>query len=275
MTSDEFKTYFRRFGELFPDRAAWITNKGDAGKPFNRAWCDLFANIRLDDALASLDRCFAGDEGYPDLGNAYGDNERLPRTTLALARTAERSRRNGNAGLEPLQRRDRAKYQPARTGGVGAAFARIVELRSAGTTDLATIMETLETEGHFPPSDPADEPTYRCLTCFDQGIVTVWHHLTVKAVEDQGREGLQNHRYRRSMSAPCSCDRGLGYVGERRLWRRERTIYTDDRYCLIRNSTENATDQQNLIDWIDRQNGPTPFAMSLDQYNAITNEETQ
>jgi hypothetical protein len=124
----------------------------------------------------------------------------------------------------------------------------------------------------LPPVDETKSRRYRCATCWDEGVVRVWHPRTVAMVRkliDDGKEWT-GHAGVYDAVAACSCSLGDSWCNRTAKGNESRTFlprYSPQNFCRLLTSTANEADRDRLWDWVQLWK-PANFTPAFSEWNS-------
>jgi len=228
MDSNDFATWARRLKIMFPGFAEWLNKLDeDQRESLSAEWQDSLRTTEFVDAMESLSDIRDG-EAEPfdkwERGTWVAHVRRLSAEKARVRREAERK--------EQPRRWDDREPQIANLGGI---YREILSVIDSGGDPLESIKRLL-------PVDERSGPRFSCHRCRDSGFVSVWHLVTMRAVERGDELTSQN---RKVMTVLCNCQLGRTRVsasGTKKTYWREGHVFDSDRHCECRNGNVNDRD---------------------------------
>lgn len=195
MTVDEFDTWLAEYCTAYPDTAAWMNASGDPGAVAS-LWAEALDDVDLQDARAVIKRMMRGDDDYVQ---AY-DRDKTAAIVRRHAIEARRRRLVSERAPTPpewMTAGQRANFD------CGSALRNILDGLEAGMNESEAL------QAYLPPINPEDEPRYRCATCLDRGLITVWSVRAMKAAA----AGDVPAKDQTTVQVRCRCEAGEKYQG--------------------------------------------------------------
>jgi len=217
MNAEAIHEFAAKFNRQFPEYGRWLLQGLDRHerKAQIDAWALCLSDVDSRDADAALERLIRGEDKLPE---AY-ERSRFPAAVRDLCREAYARRSRVQA------RREEIPGRSAIAGGAATAiYRRVLELIDGGAVVADAVDQVMAEQ---PKPDPSCEPRYDCLTCRDEGLVTVWHTSVLVALL---RREFDERRHSQAMVVPCSCRAGRVRLRPGR-WG-ESAVYGDRKYCL-------------------------------------------
>ncbi len=226
MTGAEFTQWLRRYSQAYPSVSRWLNELGPTMRDAQiTLWQGLLADIEFGDALLVIDRMTRG--VIASVGGFDTDREQTGRVVRDAAKAIAYERR---LDLE-RQREAQVVARPFSTASAFKALDRVNALVKAGRTMAQALDEIFADE-------PDDDVTnaYRCLTCRDVGVVSVYTARTVDEVRRTGTAGIL-----KTYVTPCCCSKGRTWVVDneplpRGKWHSS-ARYDSRAYCLRGNGS--------------------------------------
>jgi hypothetical protein len=196
-------------------------NLGATKKTWAVAWKDLAAK-ECREALAQL--LINGGIGYEDYRAPGPFIRRLVLTARNRGKPSEAEQADG-------KRKSRSEYK-------GSPMAAALNAAMKAKLDGKNEQECLAMiDAAFPPSNPYDQPRYKCQHCQDRGLVLVWR-------TDSDFSDISKLHRGHTYNVACFCEAGT-LMNQPAKEKFRLPVYTPERYCKFAN-VDIETDRESL-----------------------------
>jgi hypothetical protein len=235
MNREESNLFAMELTIAFPEFRAIAEKSSPNYEATKQSWALAWLDLSLEECRTSLKRLIVdGEISYEEYRAPGPFIRRLVLATRNRVKPSEAEQVDG-------KRKSRSDYKGS---PMAAALAAVNKAKLEGKSEQECLAMI---DAAFPPSNPYDQPRYKCQHCQDRGLVPVWR--TDSDFSDIGKLH-RGHTY----NVACYCEAGT-LINQPAKEKFRLPVYTPERYCKFA-SVDIETDRETLRRFLSDKSKP-------------------